>query len=90
MEAAHLQAELGIQVGQRLVHQEEPRPDDDGARDRGSLLLATGELPRQLARVVGQPDHVERLVDAASQLILWQTPDGKAERDVAANGHMRK
>ena len=46
----HLEAQLGVEVRQRLVHQDERRLDDDGARDGDALLLAAGELARQLAR----------------------------------------
>ena len=45
---AHLEPELGVEVGQRLVHQHERRLDHDGARDGDALLLAARELPRQL------------------------------------------
>ena len=45
---AHLEPQLGVEVGERLVHQDERRLDDDGARDGDALLLAAGQLPRQL------------------------------------------
>ena len=44
----HLQPQLGIQVGQRLVHQHQRRLHHDGARDRHALLLAAGQLAGQL------------------------------------------
>ncbi len=40
---AHLVAQLGIQVGQRLVHQEDLRVADDGAADGDALALAAGQ-----------------------------------------------
>jgi hypothetical protein len=44
--APHARAQLEVEVGQRLVHQQEPRPLDDGARRRHPLLLAAGQLAR--------------------------------------------
>ena len=52
---AHFQAQLGVEVGQRLVHQHQRRPDHDGARDRHALLLAAGELAGQLVGLRFQP-----------------------------------
>ena len=43
---AHLLAQLGVQVGQRLVEQQHLRLDDDGAGERHALLLAPGQLGR--------------------------------------------
>jgi hypothetical protein len=37
-------AQLGVQVGQRLVEQQQRRLDDQRAGQREALLLATGEL----------------------------------------------
>ena len=45
---AHLEAQLRVEIRERLVHQHERRLDDDGAGDRHALLLAAGELARQL------------------------------------------
>ena len=41
---AHFHTQLGVQVGQRLVHQQHLRLDDDGARQRHALLLTAGKL----------------------------------------------
>ena len=42
----HLVAQLGVEIGQRLVEQQNARLGRDGAGDRDALLLAAGELPR--------------------------------------------
>ena len=39
---AGFQPEFGVEVGERLVEQEQPRLADDGARQRTALLLAAG------------------------------------------------
>jgi hypothetical protein len=42
--AAHLLAQLRVEVGQRLVHQADLRLRDQGAAERDALLLAAREL----------------------------------------------
>ena len=51
--AAHLVAELGVEVGERLVEQEDPRVAHDGAADGDALALAAGELARDSGRGAG-------------------------------------
>ena len=41
---AHLDAQLGVEVGERLVEQQQPRLQHQRAGDRDALLLAAGEL----------------------------------------------
>ena len=43
---AHGDAELGVEVGQRLVEEEDLRVADDGAAHGDALALAAGELLR--------------------------------------------
>ena len=43
---AHLLAQLGVEVGQRLVEQQQRRLHHQRARERQALLLAAGELGR--------------------------------------------
>ena len=42
---AHLHAQLRVEVGERLVHQEHARLADDRAAHRHALALAAGQLP---------------------------------------------
>jgi hypothetical protein len=42
---AHRHAQLGVEVGQRLVEQEHLRIAHDGAAHRDALALAAGQLP---------------------------------------------
>ncbi len=46
---AHLLAQLGVEIGQRLVEQEDFRLDHEAARERHALLLAAGQLVRDSA-----------------------------------------
>ena len=43
---AHLHAQLGIEIGERLVEQEDCGLAHDGAADSDALALAAGKLPR--------------------------------------------
>ena len=42
---AHVHAQLGVEVRQRLVEQERAGLAHDGAADRDALALAAGQLP---------------------------------------------
>ena len=63
---AHLHAQLGVQVGQRLVEQEHPRVTDHCATHGNPLALSPGQL-------AGVPIHQdvepERLGDGAHSLV---------------------
>ena len=48
--AAHLHAQLGVEVGQRFVEQQQVRLHDQCTRQRDALLLAARELARETAR----------------------------------------
>ena len=87
---AHLEAQLRVEVRERLVHQHERRLDDDGAGDRHALLLAAGELARQLVLLAPQADEVQRLVDLAVDLGLGRAAHLQAEADVLAHVEMGK
>ncbi len=65
---AHVVAQPGVEIGERLVEQQEPRLDDQRAGQRHALLLAAGKLARQ---AVLEPDKlhlVEHLAHAALAL----------------------
>jgi hypothetical protein len=47
---AHLHAQRGVEVGQRLVEQEDLGIAHDGAADGDALALAAGQLPWACAR----------------------------------------
>ena len=44
--AAHLDAQLRVEIGERLVEQQHLRLDDEGAGDGDALQLAARELMR--------------------------------------------
>ena len=65
---ARLERELRVEIRQRLVHQDQRRLDDDRARDRDPLLLAAGELARQLVLLPDELDELERALDARRRI----------------------
>ena len=54
---AHLFAELGVEVRQRLVEQEDFRLDHEAPRQCHALLLAAGQLVRIALLQAGQIDQ---------------------------------
>ena len=56
---AHLLAQVGVEVGQRLVEQQHLRLDHDGARQRHALLLAARQLGR-IAALEARPSARRR------------------------------
>ena len=53
----------GVDVPGRLVGEQDQRPVDEGAGDGHALLLATGELVREAAVLLAEPDELEHLRD---------------------------
>ena len=66
---AHLLAELGVEIGQRLVEQQDLRLDHEAAGQRHALLLAAGQLVRIALLEPGEVDQRERVArPSASRL----------------------
>ncbi len=67
---AHVAAQLGVQVGQRLVEQQHLRLQHDGAGHRHALLLAAGEFAGQARLVAGEADQGQLVAGLALGLGL--------------------
>ena len=80
---ARRMADLGVEVGQRLVHQEHLGPPDEGARDRHTLPLASRDLRRQAPEQMSDAEHPRSPVDLLASLDLGQTLDSQGKADVA-------
>ena len=65
---AHRDAQLGVEVRERLVEQEHLRIAHDGAAHRDALALAAGELAREALEQRLQAENVGRAVHAAVDL----------------------
>jgi hypothetical protein len=61
---AHGHAQLGVQVGQRLVEQEHLGVAHDRAAHGHALALAAGELAREAIEQLRQVQDARRVVDA--------------------------
>ena len=64
--AAGLHAQLRVEVGERLVHQEHLRVADQRAAERHALLLAAGELARAAVEQRAELERLGRAVHARS------------------------
>ncbi len=87
---AHLDAQLEVQVGQRLVEQEQARLQDQGPSDGDALLLPARELGRVAIRHVRQIDELQHLADPAPDLRLPDLAQTQAERDVVEHRQVGK
>ena len=83
----------GVEIGERLVHQNQRRLDHDRARDGDALLLAAGQLAGQLFRLI----RVSRTMLSASLTLRarsqpWDRAPASSNRNStsAPHAHMRK
>ena len=68
-----------VEVGERLVEQQELRPADERLGDRDPLLLSAGQLGHAAARELAGADGGERAVDprAARRRTSARAPTGR-------------
>ncbi len=86
----HLLAQLGVQIGKRLVEQQHVRPDGERARERHALLLAARELTRQAAAVAAEPHQRQGLLDPAIDVGAAELTHFQPEGDVLRHRHVRE
>ena len=82
---AHLDAQLGVEVRQRLIEQQHLGLDDQRARDGDPLQLAAGELVRPALLVAVEMDELQRPGDAALDVGGRDVARPEAVGDVAAD-----
>ncbi len=90
--APHLPDALGVEVGSRLVEEEEPGPHREDAGEGEALHLAAGERGGRAVEGDVEPDGVERGADADPDLVARDAQVLAAERDVVADAgedHLR-
>jgi hypothetical protein len=85
----HLHAQLGVEVRQRLVHQERLGVAHDRASHGHPLALAAGQLGRLTVQKLGQIKDFRGLLDLLCDLSLVHLGQGQRERDVLAHSHVR-
>ena len=84
-----LNAQLGVEVRQRLVHEEHLRVADDGPAHGDALTLATRERLGLALEVVLQVEDLGGVLDALGDLGLVDARDLQGEAHVVGNGHVR-
>ena len=85
----HLDTELGVEVGQRFVHQEDFRITDDGTAEGNALALAAGEGLRFSLEQVGDVEDLGSLGHAALDFVFRELSKLEAESHVVIDRHMR-
>ena len=86
---AHLHAQLGVEVRERLVEEEHLRLAHDRAADRDALPLAAGELARLALEQLLDAEDLGRVPHALRDLGLGELPQLQPERHVVVDGHVR-
>ena len=86
---AGLDAELRVEVGERLVHQVDDGVAHDGPRQRHALLLAARELGRAALEQRAQLQPLRRLPHPRGDLRLRDVPRAQRERDVLEHREVR-
>ena len=90
-EDPHLLAQLGVEIGERLVEQQDLRLDHQRAGQRDALLLAAGKLARialghSRASCTISSTSAMRVAISASAHLAHLQPEG----EVLLHGHMRE
>ena len=85
---AHLVTQLGVQIGQGLVHKEHGGVADDGAADRHALPLTAGECLGLAVEVLGDVQNLSGLPHLSVDLVLGQLFQLQGERHVLVHGHV--
>ncbi len=86
---AHLDAELGVEVRERLVEEEDGGLSRDGPADRDPLPLAARELLRLAVEELRDAEHLGGLVHELVHLGLGRLADLQAELEVLPDRHVR-
>ena len=84
-----LDAELGVKVGQRLIHEEDLRVTHDCAAHGNTLALTAGECLRLAVQVRLEVQELGGFTDTLGALFLADAGDLQGEAHVVRNGHVR-
>ena len=86
---AHLDAQLGVEIRQRLVHQKQLRLAHDCATHRDALALPTRERAWLLRQHLAQAERRRRLAHTTVDLRLRHVSLPQAECHVGVHVHVR-
>ncbi len=84
----HLVTKLGVQVGQRLVHQEYLGVTHDGAADGDALTLAARKRLRLTVEVLGDTQNLGSGANLAVNLVFGDLLELKRKRHVLVHRHV--
>ena len=85
----HLDPQLRVEIGQRLVHEERLWVADDRAAHRDALALPSRERPRLLVQRVREPEDASRVTHPNVSLGLRDPAHPEGEPHVLGRGHVR-
>ena len=85
---AHLVTELGVQVGQRLVHQEDLGVTHDGAADGDTLALTARERLGLTVEVLGDAQDLGSGANLAVNLVFGNLLELECKRHVLVHRHV--
>ena len=86
---AHLHAQLGVEVRQRLVEQERLGLAHDGPADGDALALPAGKLPRFAVHKLLQLQHARRFLDPLGDLGPGHAAHPQTEAEIFRDRHVR-
>src|SRR5205085_5943057 len=87
---SQLDAQFGVEIRQRLVHQQNLWLDHDRPRESDPLLLPARKLVRQSRGIAAEADELQRAGDALGDLTARAATILESERDVFAHRHVRE
>ena len=85
---ARLNTKLGVEIGQRLIHQEGLGRTNDGAPHRHTLTLTAGQVGRLAVEVLGQIQNLRCVLDLLVDLAFGQLRERQREGDVLPHRHV--
>ncbi len=85
----HLNPQLGVEIGERLVHQERRRLAHDGPTHGHPLPLTTGEGLRLAIEVLGDLEGLGGVLDPPPDVVLRHLAELETERHVVEHRHVR-
>ncbi|EGE56213.1 hypothetical protein RHECNPAF_73009 [Rhizobium etli CNPAF512] len=86
---AHRAAQLGVEIGQRLVEEENGRVAHHGAAERDALALPTRKRFRLAVQEMGNVEDLGRILHLLVDEITRHFAQLQAESHVLVDGHMR-
>ena len=85
---AHLITQLGVQIGQRFVHQKHGGVADDGAANGHTLALTAGQRLGLAVEILGDVQNLGGLPDLLVDLVLGHFLQLQGEGHVLIHGHV--